>query len=544
VAERTSDIERIRELVHRGDWREAYAELQVVSPSNLSAEELEILADAAWWLSKPDESIAARHHAYTGYAATGDDVGAAGMAARLAVEHFSRGDPAVGGGWLAKAHRHADRVPERGEHGLLLMVDATIARYQGDLERAITLADHAAELGERYGDPDLLAMAIHTQGLIAIAAGRIDEGVGLLDEAMASVLAGNVTPFFTGLIYCNVIGACLELADVSRAGEWSEAARIWCDSLPPESPYPGLCRVNRAEVARLRGTWAEAAEEAARAADELIAFDPFVAAQALSETGEIHRRLGDLDGAEIAFARAREIGFDPQPGLALLRLAQGKASVAAAALRLAVDVETESRLRRARLLEAQVEVALAVSDLDTASAASDRLTEVAADVVAPVLTATADGARGALLLARGDAAGAVVVLKRACAAWRDLKLPYEAARARATYGLALRAAGQDDDAASELDAARAAFERLGATPDAAEVEAAIGGASSELPAGLTAREVEVLRLVAAGRSNRQIAEALVISEHTVARHLQNMFVKLDVSSRAAATAFAFEHGLT
>jgi len=542
VAERTADTQRARDLAGRGSWRDAYEALSGIDPSELEPVDLELLADAAWWLSKQDETIAVRQRAYVGYAAASDDVGAAGMAARLAVEHFGRGDPAVGAGWLAKAHRHADRVPERAEHGLLFLIDATVSRFQGDLERATTLTDRAAGLGERFGDPDLLAMAIHTQGLLAIASGRVEEGLTLLDEAMTSVLAGEVSPFFTGVIYCNVIGACLELADVGRAGEWSDAARIWCDSIPPESPFPGMCRVNRAEVSRLRGAWAEADAEAIRAVEELLAFDPMIAAQALAESGEIHRRSGDLDGAEAAFARAKEIGLDPQPGLALLRLAQGKADTAAEALRQAISEEGQSHLRRARLLSAQAEVALAVSDLDTASEATDRLVDLADQVAAPALAATADAALGTLLLARGDTSEAVAILRRACAAWRDLKLPYEAARSRAAYGLALRAVGREDDAAFELDAARAAFERLGAAPDAAQVSASIGG-PHELPAGLTAREVEVLRLVAAGRSNRQIAEELIISEHTVARHLQNMFTKLDVSSRAAATAFAFEHGL-
>ena len=543
VAERIAETQRARDLAARGSWQEAYGTLSAIEPSELEPADLETLADAAWWLSKRDESIAARQRAYAGYAASADDLGAAGMATRLGVEHFVRGDPAVGAGWLAKAHRHADRVPERAEHGLLLMIDATVAMFQGDGDRATTLADRAAELGERYGDPDLLAMAIHTQGLLAISAGRIADGVALLDEAMTSVLAGEVSPFFTGLIFCDVIGACLELADIGRAGEWSEAARIWCDSLPPESPYPGLCRVNRAELARLRGDWADADEEAARAVEELLAFDPMIAAQALCETGEISRRRGDFAGAEAAFARAREIGADAQPGLAFLRLAQGNAEDALRGLRPALEEETDSRLRRARLLSAQVEVALAVSDLDTASEATERLGTLAAQVGLPALTAMADAARGALLLARGNVAEALPILRRSYGVWRDLKLPYEAARSRAAYGLALRAAGREEDAAVELEAARAALERLGAVLDAAQIAASVDGAPPALPAGLTAREVEVLRLVAAGRSNRQIADELVISEHTVARHLQNMFTKLDVSSRAAATAFAFEHDL-
>jgi DNA-binding NarL/FixJ family response regulator len=542
VVKRSSDVERAHEAAGRGAWPEAYALLSTVAADDLGALDLEVLADAAWWLSRRDESIAARQRAYAAYSGDGDDAAAAFMAARLSIEHFSRGDPAVGGGWLMKARRHAAEVPEQPGHGLLLIIQATIARYQGDLAAATELAERALELGRRFGDPNLLAMAIHTQGLLLIAAGRAESGVQLLDEAMASVVAGELTPFFTGLVYCNVIGACLEIADIARAGEWSDAARTWCESIPPESPYPALCRINRAEVARLRGAWAEAEAEAARASEELLAFDPEAAAHAFAETGEIRRRRGDLDGAESCFARAREIGFDPQPALALLRLVQGKTEAAATSIALALAAGSGGRLHRARLLAARVEIALAGSDVETADAAAAELVGLAEPGTAAVLEAMALSARGAVDVARDDSSSAVSSLRRACELWRALRLPYERARARAIYGLALRAAGDHEDAAAELRAARAAFEELGAIPDADTVARHLDRPES-LPAGLTAREAEVLRLVAAGKSNREIATALVISEHTVARHMQNMFVKLRVSSRSAATAFAFEHGL-
>src|SRR5919201_4397349 len=373
VVKRSSDVERAHEAAGRGAWPEAYALLSTVAADDLGALDLEVLADAAWWLSRRDESIAARQRAYAAYSGDGDDAAAAFMAARLSIEHFSRGDPAVGGGWLMKARRHAAEVPEQPGHGLLLIIQATIARYQGDLAAATELAERALELGRRFGDPNLLAMAIHTQGLLLIAAGRAESGVQLLDEAMASVVAGELTPFFTGLVYCNVIGACLEIADIARAGEWSDAARTWCESIPPESPYPALCRINRAEVARLRGAWAEAEAEAARASEELLKFDPEAAAHAFAETGEIRRRRGDLDGAESCFARAREIGFDPQPALALLRLVQGKTEAAATSIALALAAGSGGRLHRARLLAARVEIALAGSDVETADAAAAEL---------------------------------------------------------------------------------------------------------------------------------------------------------------------------
>jgi DNA-binding CsgD family transcriptional regulator len=365
--------------------------------------------------------------------------------------------------------------------------------------------------------------------------------MALLDEAMTSVVAGELGTFFTGVVYCAVIAACLEVSDVGRLGEWNEAASQWCEALPPDAPFPTICRVNRAEAALLRGAWPEAEAEALRAT-RALGFNPRVAARAFYETGELRRRFGDLAGAEEAFARAHELGQQPQPGLALLRLAQGKPGAALQALRGAVADAPAGGPRRARLLAAQVEVALAASDLDAAGEASRELDEIAGRLGTPALGATAATAGGALRLAEGDLPGALERLRAACATWQALRIPYETAQARLLYGSTLRRAGSEEDALLELRAALAGFERLGAAGDAARAAALLGG-RDELPRGLTAREAQVLRLVAAGKSNREVAAALVISEHTVARHLQNIFAKLDVSSRSAATAFAFEHGL-
>jgi DNA-binding CsgD family transcriptional regulator len=541
VAEGIAQIERAREAVERESWTEAYDAFGAVDPSSYTPEDWRDLADTAWWLGRVDEALSARQRAYTGFAAAGDERSAAWAAARLCIEHFLREEPAVGAGWFARAQRHARAMPDCVELGWVALLEATVARFGGQPDEAIPLVERATAFGQRFGDRDLVGMAIHTHGMILVAMGRVSEGVSMLDEAMTSVIAGELSNYYTGAVYCNVIDACLSIADVGRAAEWSVAAQAWADAMPPESPYPGICRVNRATIAALRGEWPEAEAEAVRAAEEL-SFSPSLHALALYEMGDVRRRLGDLDGAEEAFEHAHALGMEPQPGLALLRLAQGKVDAAMAALRVAATAGARTPLAGSRLLWALADAALAAGDLETARVAAGELKEMAGAVDAPILAASASTVEGSVRLAEADMPGALESLRRACATWQELKLPYEAARARMLYGLALRAAGDEADARLELRAALSAFERLGAAADAVKTSDLLAPPMT-LPRGLTPREAEVLRLVAAGKTNRDIAVELVISEHTVARHLQNMFVKLDVSSRSGATAFAYEHGL-
>ena len=542
MAERIADLDGARGAVESRSWADAYQLFSGSDPASFTPKDWERFADASWWTGHQDESIAARQRAYTGYVDSGDERRAGWMAARLCIEHLLRDEPAAGMGWLARSKRHAAGLPDCVELGFMAVLEATVSRFGGDLAAAAPLAERATEIAQRFGDRDLLAMAIHTQGLILIAEGRVAEGVPLLDEAMTSVVAGEVRDYYAGAVYCNVIAACLEIADVRRATEWGEAARAWSESIPPESLYPGLCRINRAQIASLRGDWSQAEAEADRAAEELMSSSPPLAAEALYETGDVRRRRGDLVGAEAAFERAHGLGFEPQPWLALLRLAQGRIDAALTALRTAVAGPSGNRLRTAKLQWALAEAALAAGDLDAARSSADELDSIAHGSDARVLEAAAATVRGSVQLAEGDVPGSVGSLRHACALWQEIKLPYEAAHARMQYGRALRGAGDDDGARLELRAALASFERLGATRDAAVASDLLGG-PTVLPRGLTAREAEVLRLVAAGKTNRDIAVELVISEHTVARHLQNMFVKLEVSSRSAATAFAYEHGL-
>ena len=541
MSERTADIDRARDALARDAWAEALDVLHEVDPARLTPQDLEGLADAAWWLSRWDESTAARQHAYTAYAAAGEDPRAAFNAVLLCFDHFERGDPSVAMGWLMRAQRQLDDHEACVQHGFLALCQAAVAQHGGELEGALVLAERAHQIGRRFDNRDVIALALHVRGQVLISMGRIAEGLALLDEAMTSVITDELTPYFTGVLYCSVLDTCLDIADLGRASEWSHAAAIWCETLPQESPYPRRCRVTRAEVATLRGAWAEAEREALQASPDAVS-DPMTAGRALYQSGEIRRRTGDLQAAEDAFSGAHGLGFEPQPGLALLRLAQGKPEAASTSLRMALGGEDAHSFRRVRLLSALVEIALASGDVAGANDASDELSTIAREIGTRALEATAATARGAVHLTEGASAESLEDLRRATAAWSELKLPYEAARARMLFGVALRNAGDAEGARLELHAARAAFERLGARPDAARALALIEEPSG-MPAGLTAREIEVLRLVGTGMTNRDIAATLVISQHTVARHLQNIYAKLGVPTRAAATAFAFEHGL-
>jgi ATP/maltotriose-dependent transcriptional regulator MalT len=536
-------LEQGRNALARRAWPDAYACLSAADDGELRAADLEGLADAAWWLSRFEESIDARQRAYAAYAAAGDDRGATATAARLSIEHFVQNRLSIGAGFLLRARRHAKRVPDGPGHAFLAMVESSVARFGGDIDDAIALGELAIATAERWGDRDVMAMALHAEGLALVDAGRLTEGLACMDEAMASVLSGEVDPYFTGVIFCGLIAACLELHDVRRAGEWSDAARTWCQTLRPDSPFPGMCAVNHAEVARLRGAWPEAESELLEAAEQLDEIAPGLAAPAFVQLGEVRRRTGDLDGAEGAFLRGGELGGDPQPGLGLLRAAQGKMAEAHAELRHAAAA-ARAPSRRAGLLAALAEVAIDADELEDARHALEDLRAIADDVDSASVTALATGVEGLVRLASADAAGATERLRDAVRVFDELTLPYEAARMRIAHARALFAAGDATGGEIELGAADAQMRRLGAAPDLAVIERLRSGGGHTLPAGLTPREAEVLRLVASGKTNRDIAVELVISEHTVARHMQNMFAKLGVSSRAAATAFAFAHGLT
>jgi DNA-binding CsgD family transcriptional regulator/tetratricopeptide (TPR) repeat protein len=524
-----------------GSWVDDYRRLSSIDPAGLAAEELETLADAAWMVCRLEESTATRKQAYVRYLETRASRPAARVAWRLFWDHLYGGETVVAMGWLRRARRHLAAIPEEAEHGFVALADAELALNRGSLDEAEASASHAVEVGDRHGAQGIVGLALTLQGRILNAQGRHDEGCASLDEAMTLVLSGQLDDFFSGAVYCGLIAECREIADIRRGSEWTDAARAWCESLPATTPLHGICRVHRGEILCLRGAWEEAEAEIRTAGEELAAFKPPSAAEAFAALGELCRRRGDFAGAEDAFRRAHELGGDTQPGLALVRLAQGQSTAASMALRGALADTSRTPMERAQLLAAQVEAALSIDDVALAQDAVGELCSIAERLDRPVANARAKLGRGAVRLANRDLTGAMGDLRAACAIWSDLGLPYEEAQTRLLLGSAAKEFGDEEGAMLETEAACAGFERLGAGADLRRASAFLD--RTPRPGGLTAREVDVLRLLAAGKTNRKVAAELVISEHTVGRHVQNIFMKLGVSSRAAATAFAVEHHL-
>lgn len=526
----------------RVGWRGVYERLAVRDQSSLSPAEADALAEALFWLDRPEESVATRRYAYRAHLEAGDLPGAAMSAWQLYFDHALVGEAAAASGWLERARRHVGPRDGSVVDGLVAVAEADQAQQQGDLDGALLHAERAVEIGDVTGDVDLLAMALQTHGRLLVAHGRVSEGLARLDEAMVAVAEGELTPLFTGWVFCAVLAVCQDVADLRRAAEWTDAALRWCDGMEEGLLYPGLCRIHRVELACLQGAWTTAAAEARRACEELLSHDPRYAGQAVYLAAEMHRLRGELDEAESGFRRAHELGREPQPGLALTWLAQGRPEAAVAALRLARQAAPTAPLARAGLLAALIEAEIATDQPDRAAAAARELSELARLTSSPYLGAMAKAAAGTVQLAQGDVSAALVPLRAARAVLGELGMPYQEARVRLTIGTAARAAGDEGTALLELRAALSTFEQLGAKLEVGRTRRLLG--DDLRPAGpLTPRETEVLRLVACGHTNREIGEELTISEHTVARHISNILTKLDLTSRVAATAFAYEHHL-
>ena len=539
------DLDSGRDAFRRGAWGEAHSRLTAADRDiPLGPADLERLAVAAHLVGREGESATCWARAHRGLLSAGEVERAARCAFWLAVGLMDRGELAQCAGWVARARR---LLEEGGrdcvEQGYLLLPDGMRLIGEGDCEDSAAVFARAAGIATRFADPDLTALARHGQGRALIRLGRAAEGVELLDEAMVAVTAGEVSPLVAGDVYCGVISGCQEIYDWRRAQEWTAALTRWCAAQPDLVPYRGQCLLRRAELLQLHGEWLEAMAEGQRARERLSEppDQPGLGA-ALYLLAELHRLRGEIAESEEAYRQASLHGRRPQPGLALLRLAQGESSAALGAIRAAAGETRESRAR-ARILAALVEIALAAGDVALARDAAGELSAAADALGAPYLRAVAGRSAGAVLLAEGDAGGALAKLREAEELWRELKAPYEQACTRALAALACRLLGDASGADMDFEGAAAALRALGAAPDLERLERLRGEPTVGAAPGLTPRELEVLRLVAGGLTNRAIAGRLRISEKTVARHLSNIYLKLGLSSRSAATAYAYRHHL-
>jgi ATP/maltotriose-dependent transcriptional regulator MalT len=539
-------LERARASCRARAWADAYEAFSLADEEvPLRASDLELFALASALVHQDDAMLTALERAYHGYIEMGDEEGAARAAFWTGFRLHGMGESGRATGWLARAQRLVERRPEGCViEGYLLVPIVHRHLASREYDAAADAAARALKIGERFAETDLIAFAQNLQGRTLISTGQIERGLALLDEAMLTATAGGVSPVFTALIYCSVLGCYQQVYALDRAREWSEAFARWSAAQPQLVAFAGTCLVHRAEILQMGGDWPAAIEEARRASSKgPRAFAPGAAGDGHYQQAEIHRLRGEHAAAEEAYRRASELGREPQPGLALLRLAQGQREAAATAMRRVVGAVRDA-MKRIHLLPAYVEVMLAAGDIDEARRASTELDELATRLQTDVLRAIADHAVGWVRLAEGNAQAAVEPLRRAHRVWQQVGAPYIAARIRVLLACACHALGDDDGATLEIDAARATFQQLGAAPDIVALDA-LGSEPAAPPSthGLTGRELQVLRLVAAGKTNKAIAHDLCISEKTVDRHVSNIFSKLDVPSRAAATAFAYEHHL-
>lgn len=553
----TEALERARAAMDRRAWDDAYAQLVAVDDREAirDPEDLQRLALSAYLTGRDAAAEAGWARAFQAFHDRGDVLPAVRCAFWLGlVLIVARGAEARGSGWIARAHRLLqERAPEDcAERGYLLLPAALSELDGGDPGTAHRAFAQATAIGQRFGDTDLATLGCLGQGQALIRLGEAPRGLAHLDEAMLSVDTGRVSPVASGLVYCAVILACQQVFDLRRAQQWTAALNGWCDAQPGLVPFRGQCLVHRSQLAQFRGAWAEAVAEADRACRWLSDPPNPAAGMAYYQRAELHRVHGEHAAAEAAFEDAVALGHDPHPGLALLWLAQGRTQAAATAMRCAVGRSTSTHpgvveeIRaprpRAELLAAHVDVMLAAGDVEAARSACRELDGIAGGVGTSVIRAIAARARGMVSLAEERYAAALEELADARARWAELQAPYETARTGVLLGRALRALGDEDSAAMEEAAAGRALAAVGAVSDA---ELLSGGTASAADSGarLTPRELDVIRLVAAGHTNREIAARLLISDKTVARHLHNVFTKLALPNRSAATAYAYEHGL-
>ena len=539
-----SAIEQGREAVARRAWARAFrAFAKADHACLLGAQDLEHLAVAAYMLGRNEDHFECMKRAEREYRRAGNAPRAARCAFWAGINLAMRGRASLAAGWFGRAQRLADRGRRDSvEHGYVLIPALLRRAGERDWKGVAEAGKRAERIAERHGEADLFALAAHERAHALIRLGRVEEGLRLMDEVMVSVAADELSPVVTGLVYCSVIAYCQELFQLGRAQAWTQALTGWCEQQPEMMAHTGQCLLHRAEVMQLRGDWRMALQEAQRAKTRFAKAAPGSAGYALYRQGEVQRLQGRFERAEAAYREAARSGYEPQPGLALLRLVQGRSAAAGGVIRRAL-AETTDPVRRAQLLPASVEIFLGEGNIEQARHACSEIEKSSRDSRSSLLEALSAHCRGALQLAEGKPDLALGTLRRAFRAWRDLEVPYEATRVRVLIAKACRMLRDEETAALELDAARRAFSELRAAPDLAQASALARRSASRPEHGLTRRELEVLRHVASGRSNKAIARDLALSSRTIDRHLSNLFDKLGVSSRSAATAFAYRHGL-
>ena len=538
-------LTQARTAFDRQDWSTAYQSFVTVDHKHpLDPDDIERLAIAASLLGRDVESTALWTRAHQEFHSRQQNERAARAAFWLALGLINRGESAQAAGWIARGRRLLETAaPECVELGYLAFPEGFEAFARGDFAGALDIFRRVSEIGSRAGDRDLVAMARHGEGRSRIRLGECAGGIRLLDEVMVSVTAGEISPLVVGDVYCGVISGCQEVFDLRRAREWTAALNTWCGPQHGLVAYQGQCLVRRAEIMQLGGDWSTALAEAERAC-AFYSRSPGQpgAGAACYQVGELHRLRGEWDQAEAAYRDASGHGRRPQPGMALLRLAQGQVAAAASTIRGALAESTATRVR-AQLLPAYVEIMLAAGELEPARSGADELSTIATLLDSPLLRGAAAQALGAVHLMIGDDDAAVAFLNDAVQTWRDIEVPYETARTRVLASIAYRRLEDQDTADLELDAAARVLHQLGAGAEIERIRSRFAPSSPPASGGLTERERQVLALVASGKTNRTIATQLGISEKTVARHISNIFTKLDISSRAAATAYAYEHHL-
>jgi DNA-binding NarL/FixJ family response regulator len=534
-----------RRAFRQKEWTDAYARLTDADKSvGLKAKDLECLATVAYLLGKSDESNDVWSRAHNEYLQTGDIKCAVRCAFWLGFLLLNTGESARGGGWISRARRLLDDANlECVEQGYLLLPVALRCLGEGNAKNSLDTFEQAAKIADQFRDPDLMALSCLGRGQACIRLGQVQDGLPLLDEAMTDVDAGQLSPIVSGIVYCAVIEACLEVYDLGRAQEWTAALSQWCSSQPDLVPFRGPCLIRRSEIMQLHGNWADAIEEANRA-NQLVSQrkgDP-VAGAAFYQLGELYRLRGDYTQAEEAYRQSHNAGRDPQPGLALLSLARGQVDSAKTSISRALD-EVKNPKTRTRILPAYVEIMIVAMEITKAQSAVEELIHISRKLDAPILLAMAAQAEGALLISQGDQHSALDKLSNAMAIWSRLEAPYECARVRLLMGQARTEIGDKKTATLEYEAARSTFYQLNARTDIARVDALTQGRKRGKIHGLTSRELQVLRLLATGKTNKTIAVEMFVSERTVDRHVSNILSKLNLPSRAAATAFAYEYNL-